>query len=110
MSVQELEAQLKDVKDIVELRDAALRLHKNRDFRKLIVDGFCEADVARLVRLSVDPGIDAQTKEDAIRMAQAGGYLKRHLSAITQMGNQAANSLPDLEEALQEARAEEDAD
>jgi len=108
MSVLKLEQQLKDAKEGVELYQALERLSKNRDFKRIVLEGFCEADAARCIRLSVDPTLDETTREDAIRMAQAAGYLKRHMRAIDQMGQMYLNSIPELEDALHEARVEED--
>ena len=39
--VNALEQQLSDAKLLVERRQMAMRLEKNRDFKKLILDEFC---------------------------------------------------------------------
>jgi hypothetical protein len=107
-SVNELEHQRKDLKARVELRDAALKLSSNRDFRKLILDEFLEKEAARNIRLSTDPAMDERQQADCIRAAQASGYLKRFLSYIMQSGAQAESDIRDIDEAIAEARAEED--
>lgn len=106
--VQGLEQQLAEGKELVERRASAIRLAGNRDFRKLILEGFCLHDAARLVAESGDPALTAQQRADALAMAQAAGHLKRFLSAAIQMGFTAERDMPQLEEALAEARAEED--
>lgn len=105
--VEGLEEQLKAAKDAIEYRDSAIRLAKNRDFRRLILDGFCEADAARHVRMSTDPNLSPVMQADALGMAQAGGYLKRHLHAIMQLGATADKDAAEIELELEEARAEE---
>lgn len=108
--VKGLEQQLKDNKDLVARRDLALRLSQNSDFRKLILEDFCVTDTARLVGQSADPALDALQRADALNMAQASGHLKRYLSMMVTMGNTAARDIPAVEEALVDARNEEDAE
>jgi hypothetical protein len=89
--------------------DAAERLAKNKDFRKLILEGFCLKDAARYVQASEDPCIEANERADALKIAQASGHLKRFLSVTIQMGRHAKNTIPELEETLGEVRSEEGA-
>ena len=106
--VDGLEDQLADARELLERRDIALRLSNNRDFRVLILEGFCSKDAARLASESGDPSLTPQQRADAMAMAQAGGHLKRFLSAAFQMGAIAGNEIGDIEQALVEARAEAD--
>jgi alanine racemase len=105
--VQQLEQQLKDAKHLLERRAMALRLAENRDFRTLILDGFCKEEAARWVQLSTDPALNAEQRADSLQMAQASGPLKRYLSVQVTMANIAERELPDIEEAIDAARAEE---
>ena len=107
--VTALENQLANVKELIERRRQALRLADNADFRKLILDGFCKEEAARYVQASCDPALQANERADALAMAQASGHLRRFLSVIVQMGNAAEGQIRDLEDAIDEARAEEDA-
>lgn len=108
-SVQALEGQLERNKELIDRRNLALRLSNNRDFKKLIIDDFCLKEAARLVGESADPALDQQQRMDALSMAQAGGHLRRFLSMAFQMGAVAERDISEIEEALAEARAEEDA-
>lgn len=107
-NVQALEGQLATTKELIERRNLALRLSNNRDFRKLILDDFCLKEAARLVAESADPALNERERADALAMAQAGGHLRRFLSATFQMGAVAERDISEIEEALAEARAEED--
>lgn len=107
--VQALEGQLARTKELIDRRNLALRLSSNRDFRKLILDEFCVKEAARLVGESADPALDPRERADALAMAQSAGHLKRFLSATFQMGAVAERDISEIEEALAEARAEEDA-
>jgi hypothetical protein len=107
--VAALEQQHSDAKLLVERRQMALRLSKNRDFRTLILDGFCLHDAARYAQCSADPALNAEQRADSLNMAQASGHLKRFLSLTVQMGAHAERELPNIDQALLEARAEGDA-
>lgn len=106
--VSNLEAQREQMKKDIENMELALKLHKNREFKKLIIDQFCTEECARYVQASADPSLSAEQRADALAMAQAAGHLKRFLSVKVQMGMQAENLMPSLDEALVEARQEGD--
>jgi hypothetical protein len=106
--VQGLEHQLEDAKALIERREMALRLSNNRDFQKLIVEGFMQKDCAAFTHESTDPALTADQRAMALQSAQAAGALKRFLQYSFQMGHHAAGQLTELEETLAEARASED--
>jgi hypothetical protein len=106
--VNGLENQLENAKTLLERRNMALKLSSNREFRKLVLEGFCEKECARLVCESADPALGLQERADALAMAQAGGHLRRYLSACFQMGAVAERDIPEIEDALAQARAEAD--
>jgi hypothetical protein len=107
-AIEGLEDQLKNAKELVERRQMALKLASNREFKKLILEGFCEKDAARLVGESADPALPEKERADALAMAQAGGHLKRFLSAVFQMGYVSERDIPEIEQALEDARLEGD--
>ena len=104
--VQELEQFKADQKTLVDARDQALRLYENKDFRELIVNGFCLHEAARYAQESGDPMLSADQRQDALNMAQASGHLKRFLSITVVMGNTAAKNMLEADVALDAARAE----
>ena len=108
--VAQLELQQKHARKAIERREAVDRLMKNKDFKELILDGFCRDECARYVQESADPLLEPNQREDALNMAQASGHLRRFLGLIYTMGNQAEGSLVSLEEELEVARAEEGAE
>lgn len=105
--IEELEQQHSDAKVLIERRQRAMRLASNPDFKKLIMEGFCRDDAARYAQASGDPSLDVDERADALNMAQASGHLKRFLSVTIQMGAHAERTMPDLDEAIAEARSEE---
>lgn len=104
--IQKLEAQKEDLKKQVELRDQILKLSSNHEFRNVIHVEFFQKEAGRLVRIGGDPALDKQQRQDAIDMALATGHLQRFLSANVQMGNQAEETIFQIDAALEELRAE----
>ena len=109
VTVEQLENQLAANKKLVETRTAAQRLYANADFQNLIVKGFMLNDAARYAQSSGDPALPAAERADALAMAQASGHLKRFLSVQIQMANVAERDIPNIEQAIDEARAEANA-
>lgn len=105
-TIEELEAHIKQLQKRVDLRDMALKLESNRDFKKLILEDFCVAECARYAQASADPQLNADQRADALALAQASGHLRRYLSVIVQMGNRAAADIVEAQEAIAEARRE----
>ncbi len=103
--VEALEEQLKDEKLRVERRDAILRLAKNPDFRKVIIEEFCRNQCARYVHESGDPSLPAEQRADALAIALSAGHLKRFLNVNITMGDVASRTVIDLNQAIEEARA-----
>jgi hypothetical protein len=108
-AVAALERQQADARIVIDRRQMALRLYNHHDFRKLILEGFCVEECARYARESGNPQFTPEQRADALAMAQAAGHLRRYLSLMVQQGEHAERTLPELEQALAEARAEEGA-
>lgn len=107
VSVHELEKQKKDLEKALEERELALKLYKNPEFKKLILDTFCTKECARYAQESADPALSPEQRADALAMAQAAGHLRRFLSVKVTLGNQAERLMPELDLNLVEARQEE---
>ncbi len=105
-----LEEHLEQSKTMVERRDALLRLSENRDYKKLIREEFMRDDCARFAQQSVNPVLKPEERADALAKAQAAGHLKQYLSVIILQGNTAEATIPQINEAIEEARAMPDED
>lgn len=106
-TVDQLEAQIEQLQELAARRDLALKLEKNREFKKLILDDFCVQECARYAHASADPNLTSEQRADALALAQASGHLRRFLSVVVQMGNQAESEIEQVREAIEEARREE---
>lgn len=101
-----LEEQLEEAKDAVAKNARLLRLLDNLDFREVIINRFSTQEAARYVQESCDPALTDAMRADALAIAQAPGHLKRWINIQLVMANQYQNQIPQLEEAIAEAREE----
>ena len=108
MSVAQLEQQKSNAKKLIAQRDLALKLRRNTEFRKLILEEYMVNEAARYAALSADPVLTPAQRADAIAMAQAPGHLKRWLSVLAAMGDTAEGEMDDLDLQIEEARIEEE--
>ena len=99
-------AQREQAREAIELRDAALKLTKNREFKKVILEHFFVTETARYAQISGDPALSKESREDALNLAQASGHTKRFLSVLVQMGNAAESNLAAIEQAILEVQME----
>lgn len=104
--IQELEAEKVRLQKQVALRDQILKLSENHEFRKVIHDGFLNEECARSARMAGEPTLSDVERRNMLDMAMAAGHLQRYLSANVQMGHQAADSIFQIDAALEELRAE----
>lgn len=105
--VNQLETQRAENAKAIELRDEAIKLSTNREFKKLILDGFCRDDCARYAQLSADPALNAEQRADSLALAQSAGHLRRYLSMLIAQGNRAENQNLEIEAELDAVRLEE---
>lgn len=105
---EEIEISIKQAKEVVALRDALRRLHNNRDFKKVIKEGYFVDDASRLVLLKADPEMEDADSQSSIERAITGiGQLGQYLSKTEALGNMAERAINDNQEALEEIATEE---
>lgn len=105
IDIQNLEMQIKHAKEAKEQKDRLVKLRGNPDFRSLITEGFCRDETARYCHESTDSSLSAEDRADCLGYAQAGGYLKRWIHVLIQMGELAESQIPEMESTLEELRA-----
>lgn len=105
--VAKLEQTIESMKRDIAVKDMVEKLESNREFKKLIIEGFCTKEAATYVQLSADPNLGDRERADALGLAQASGHLKRYLEVLKTMGRQAQSRLSSYEEELVVMRNEE---
>lgn len=104
--IQRVQSEIEDYREAARLKEAVLRLERNRDFKKLIMDKFLTEECARHVQNSVNPNLSESVRSESLGMAQAAGYLKAWIAGVVQMGTQASYEIPENEAYLAQLRAE----
>lgn len=107
--IETIELSMDEARKLIRLKDMALRLAENPDFKELIRDGYFVEEAARLVHVFSDPNLVAQRDEIA-RDMHAIGTLKRFLHLRVLQGRAAERELPEHESNLQELRAVPESD
>lgn len=106
LEIQALEQQLAACHEAVMWRDKAIKLQEVAEFRDVVLQKFCVTDCARYAQSSADMSLDTQARADSLALAQAAGHLRRYLSVLVQMGNNAANMIDGIEAEIDAIRAE----
>ena len=105
---EELEITIEQARETVALRDALRRLHSNRDFKKVIKEGYFVNDASRVVLLKADPEMESSNSQASIERAIIGiGQLGQYFAKTEALGNMAERAITDNQETLEEIAAEE---
>lgn len=65
-TIQEIENNIREAKALKEMGDALGRLQENRDFKKIIREGYFEKEAIRLVHLKSDPSMQSPASQQSI--------------------------------------------
>lgn len=106
--IQKIELSIEEARKYVEQRDAALRLADNRDFKKLVIDGYFKDEAARLTGLLGERGENLPfTKEMLVSDLEAIASFQRYMRQIIMQGDIMEKEIAVNSEALEIIRAEE---
>ena len=107
-TIAAIEKEIAASKELVEYGNAVERLRSNRDFKKVIVEGYFEKESIRLVHLLANPAMQTPTSQSAILVAmQAIGNLSQYLIDAVRTGEIALKQIGDNESVRDELLAEE---
>jgi len=106
-AVTDLEAQLKAAKNTGDLHASLMRLQSNKDFRKIIMEGFCQEECARYIVMAGDSELEQNERNDALNMAMAAGHLQRYLKLQERKYEHGPDLIQNLQVELERARREE---
>lgn len=98
--IQYIENKIVEMQKQIDMKNRITKLCENPDFKTLIIDYFCTQECARYVGVSTDPHIKPESREDALRTAQAAGIFKRWLNVTISLGEQAEQSMSQWESEL----------
>lgn len=103
----QIEITMEQAKECIAMAASLERLHKNRDFKKLITECYFKDEPARLVGLKADPHMTSEEKQQSIlKDIDAIGTLQQFFRAIYQRGAWAESALKQGEAELAEMAEE----
>ena len=91
--VQEIQIAIDEAREIVEKRDALIRLSKNKDFKKIIEDGYFGDESRRLVGLLADNAM--QNKSNVFEALMGVSQLENYFALIVRDGNMMEQQIDD---------------
>lgn len=106
-TVQQIEQNIREAKEILGIHAALVRLESNKDFRKVIKEGYLEREAIRLVHLKADPAYQTPERQAAILgdITAIGGLLQ-YFRTVAHNAAQAVKAIEadeaELEEILRE--------
>jgi len=92
--IQEIEVRIEDIKEIIGDLEALNRLSNNKDFKRIIDEGYfvkkaCESVIAR-----ANPEMQEKDKQEGLlKTIDAIGELRQYFKVITALGQRARNEL-----------------
>lgn len=107
-TVQAIEDNIKQARKIVEVGEALERLKNNKDFRKVVLEGYFEQEAIRLVHLKSDQNMQSPDFQKSINaQIDAIGAVSQYFSTVRHKASIAAKAIASDEEARDEILAEE---
>jgi hypothetical protein len=105
--IQSVEVSIESAKEAVEKRKSVHRLTKNKDFKRIVLDGYFEKEAIRLVLLKADPNFQTtESQADLIKQMDSVGAFRNYLHTLIQLGEMSARALEEDEETLADLRSE----
>jgi hypothetical protein len=107
-TVQRLEDNIARAKDVIEVERALHRLLENKDFRKVIKEGYLENEAIRLVHLKADPAFQTPERKESINaQIDAIGYFLQYCRTVSFNAAVAVKSMESDEATRDELLSEE---
>lgn len=107
LQIAQLERNIESKKAQVALNDALERLKNNKDFKKVVIEGYLNREAIRLVSLKGDPEMQTPERQASIiRDIDGIGSVQRYFRLIEQFAEMAVGSLSDDEQTLEAIHAE----
>lgn len=107
--VKEIELSLEHAKGMVDLKRSVERLTNNRDFKKVILDGYFKDEAVRLSSIAGDP-LFAKDRADIFLAIQGISSLYGYMQRVVRMGEIAEREVKDYLEELDDIRGDEGGD
>jgi hypothetical protein len=107
-TIQAIEDNIKQARKLVEVGEALERLKNNRDFKKVMIEGYFEQEAIRLVHLKSDQNVQSPDMQKSINsQIDAIGAVSQYFSTVLHKASIARKAIASDEEARDEILEEE---
>ena len=107
-TVEAIERSIKQARVAVEEGNALERLRNNKDFKKVIIEGYFREEAIRLVHLKADPSMQSvDSQKSIVAQMDAIGSFNQYLNHTLQRGVMASKQIESDEATRDEILAEE---
>lgn len=107
-TIQAIEENIKQARKISDVGEALDRLKSNRDFKRVVMEGYFEQEAIRLVHLKADQSFQSPDMQKAIvAQIDAIGSLSQYFHTVAHKASIARKAIASDEETRDELLAEE---
>lgn len=107
-TIKSIELNIVQAKKIEEVGNALERLKANKDFKRVVIEGYFEQEAVRLVHLKSDPSFQTeQLQQSIISQIDAIGNLSQYFQTLRHKASLANKAIEADEETRDELLAEE---
>ena len=107
-TIQAIEDNIRQARKIVEVGEALERLRNNRDFKKVMLEGYFEQEAIRLVHLKSDQNVQSpDMQKSIIAQIDAIGAVSQYFGTVMHKASIARKAISSDEEARDEILEEE---
>jgi aromatic ring-opening dioxygenase catalytic subunit (LigB family) len=104
IDIETIELSMDQAKEHIEMGEALARLHDNKDFKKVVMDGWMNDEVIRLSRLIASPAAAAEEVQTAIAQGlRSTSEFHQFMLFIGRQANMAKSSIEEYRLMLREA-------
>ena len=97
--LQELEDNMNDAKHFIDIKDSTIKLFKNREFKKVVLDYYFKEEAARLVMAKAS-SLNEEQQKMIDNMIYGIGALSNFFDSVLTRGTQAEQAYRDDEDAI----------
>jgi len=107
-ALEQIELSIGQAKANIEKMEALQRLTANKDFEKIVLEGYFEKEASRLVLLKAEPAVQGADEQSQINKSiDAIGYVRQYFNTIMQFGRMSERALLEDEKTREELLSEQ---
>lgn len=96
--IEQIEISIEEAKRLVQMKNDLDKLTRNREFKKIFLDGYFKDEAARLALLMNEPNLPTEQRVFVERDLMGPGAIQRYLRTMNQRGLMAEQELEGLQE------------